>query len=248
MLYRTELGLTLLLFAGKIAFSGAAVPIKPADFSENRRMHKKITVNPAYILEADSLNGPIDFSSLFGRSGPVQIEIGTGKGTFLVHQAAAFPQVNFLGIEWSAEYYRLAADRIARHGLSNVRMVRTDASVLIREHISDETIEMFHLYFPDPWPKRRHHKRRFFCRANLDQMLRCLRVGGLVNFATDHADYFEQAQSVAREVVAEGHAETVPFVRPAGAREGELTGTNYERKYLKEGRTIYTLTLRKSRI
>jgi tRNA (guanine-N7-)-methyltransferase len=208
-------------------------------------MSKKITVNPAYILETGTLDGPVDFASLFGRAGKVQIEIGSGKGTFLVHQAAAFGDVNFVGIEWSAEYFRLAADRIARHNLSNVRMIRTDAAVFLRRHVSDAVIEMFHVYFPDPWPKRRHHKRRFFNRDNLEQMLRCLEPGGLINFATDHADYYEQVQELARWAGEEGRAECVPFVRPAGAREGEWTGTNYERKYLKEGRAIYTLTLRK---
>ncbi len=209
-------------------------------------MRKKIVLNPAFVLEPSALDGPVDFSALFGRGGPVEIEIGSGKGTFLVHQAAAFGEVNFIGIEWSADYYRLAADRVARHGLSNVRMVRTDAAVFLRRHVREDTTAMFHLYFPDPWPKRKHHKRRFFCRANLEQMLRCLEPGGLINFATDHTDYFVQVRGLAEEVQAEGRAECVPFVRPAGAQEGEMTGTNYERKYLREGRPIYTLALRKS--
>lgn len=209
-------------------------------------MHRKPVLNPAFIVDAASLSGPVDFSLLFGRTAPVHIEIGSGRGTFLVHQAAAFPQHDFLGIEWAAEYYRLTADRLARRGLSNARMIRTDAADFIRRFVPDNSVETFHLYFPDPWPKRRHHKRRFFCEANLRRMLRCLRAGGLINFATDHEDYFQQSIRLAQQAADEGLAEPADFFRPAGAGEGEITGTNYERKYRKEGRPIYTLALRKS--
>lgn len=221
------------------------IPIKSAGFLPNRRMARNKILDPAYYVEANGLNGPVDFQVLFGRGGPVHIEIGSGKGTFLVHQAAAFPEVNFLGIEWSAEYFRLATDRMRRHGLSNVRMIRTDAAVFIREHVGAGSIAMFHVYFPDPWPKRRHHKRRLMSRDNLEQMLGCLEPGGLINFATDHEDYYEQVRGLFEWARGQGRAECVPFVRPAGARAGEQTGTNYERKYLQEGRAIYTLTLRK---
>ncbi|HOL88222.1 MAG TPA: tRNA (guanosine(46)-N7)-methyltransferase TrmB [Anaerohalosphaeraceae bacterium] len=238
--------LDFISFSGQNRFFGRDGADKNRNIFKKIRMPKKIVLNPAYILEAESLNGPVDWAALFGRTAPVQIEIGSGKGTFLVHQAAAFPQTDFLGIEWSAEYCRLAADRIARHRLTNVRMIRTDAADFLRRHVADGTVEMIHLYFPDPWPKRRHHKRRFFSRDNLHQMLRCLQPGGWINFATDHADYYEQARRIAQEAQADGRVETVPFIRPAGAREGEMTGTNYERKYLKEGRAVYTLTLRKS--
>ncbi len=200
---------------------------------------------PHLTLQPGTLDGQLDFEVIFGRSGPVEIEIGSGKGTFLVSQAGAYEKTNFLGIEWANKVYRYAVDRIGRWGLKNVRLIRTDAADFLAEHVADESVEGFHLYFPDPWPKKRHHKRRFFCSENLEQMLRCLKPGGWINIATDHQDYFEQIQTVTRQAVEGGRAKIIPFIRPVGAGQGEYVGTNYERKYLKEGRPTYTLALQK---
>ena len=112
-------------------------------------------------------DGKIDFVRIFGRAGPVHIEIGTGKGTFLLNQARAQPGDNFLGIEWARKYYRYAVDRIGRWGLTNVRIIRTDAATFLADFIPDDSVECFHIYFPDPWPKKRHHKRRFIRPDNL---------------------------------------------------------------------------------
>lgn len=196
-------------------------------------------------IQPETLDGRLDFEAIFGHCGPVEIEIGSGKGTFLVSQGRAFPQTGFLGIEWANKYYRYAVDRIGRWQLANVRLIRTDAAQFLAEHVPEAGVDGFHLYYPDPWPKKRHHKRRFFCEENLARMLACLKPGGWINIATDHTDYFEQIQAVAGAAVAAGRVEGIPFKRPAGAREGELVGTNYERKYKIEGRPTYTLALEK---
>ena len=175
----------------------------------------------------------------------MHIEIGSGKGTFLVSQAAAFPEINYLGIEWANKYCRYAADRLARRGLRQVRLIRTDAAAFIAGLVPLDSVEMVHIYFPDPWPKKRHHKRRFFCQRNLELLLERLVCGGIINAATDHADYFDQMQAAADWAEKTGRAEQIDFIRPAGAAEGEKVGTNYERKYQKEGRVTYTLALRK---
>jgi len=197
-------------------------------------------------LKPEDLDGKIDFVRIFGRSGPVHIEIGTGKATFLLNEAMAQPYVNFLGIERARKYYRYAVDRIGRWALKNVRIIRTDAAAFLADFIPDCSIDCFHVYFPDPWPKRRHHKRRFLCPDNLEQLLRCLKTGGQLRIATDHADYFEQI----KKVVGAGRCarpslEEIEFLSAAGADTGEWTGTNYERKYLKKQIPIYTLAVRK---
>lgn len=204
---------------------------------------KKIRNNIAVL--PDSLEEIVNFEALFGRKAPVELEIGSGKGTFLVEQAKAFPETNFWGVEWANKFYKYAVDRMERWGLLNVRMIRTDAALLIREHIPDASLKMFHLYFPDPWPKKRHHKRRFFCDENLAQIHRILEPDGIVNVATDHENYFEQMTEVAAKAVQAGLFKEIDFIRPVGAREGESVGTNFERKYIKEGRRTYTLALRK---
>lgn len=205
----------------------------------NKKTLKNVAISP------ENLTGMLDFEALFERRGPVELEIGSGKGTFLVEQAKAFSDTNFFGVEWANKFYKYAVDRMERWQLNNVRMIRTDAAMLIREHIPDASIGVFHLYFPDPWPKKRHHKRRFFCQDNLTQIHRILQSGGLVNVATDHENYFEQMTDVAAAAVGAGLFEETDFVRPAGARQGECVGTNYERKYIRQGRQTFTLALRK---
>ena len=116
-------------------------------------MARKLQEYPSVSLEPEDLDGRINFFKIFGRSGPIHIEIGSGKGTFLVNQAKAQPDENFLGIEWARKYYRYAVDRVGRWGLKNVRIIRTDAAVFIADFIADSSVDCFHIYFPDPWPK-----------------------------------------------------------------------------------------------
>ena len=204
---------------------------------------------PSVALKPKDLDGKIDFVRIFGRAGPVHIEIGTGKGTFLLNQAGAQPGDNFLGIEWARKYYRYAVDRIGRWGLTNVRIIRTDAATFLADFIPDNSVECFHIYFPDPWPKKRHHKRRFICPANLEHLIRCLRTGGQLKIATDHADYFEQIKQVLTVGAAQcafPRLEQIDFLPTAGAEASEWVGTNFERKYLKDQRPIYTLAVKKT--
>jgi len=188
--------------------------------------------------------GAVDFERIFGRAAPVHIEIGSGKGTFLLNQARRAPEVNFLGIERANKYYRSAVDRIGRWGLGNIRIIRTDAAHFLTVHVGDSSVDCFHVYFPDPWPKKRHHKRRFVSGPNMAQMLRCLKTSGVIRIATDHADYFEQIEGVLRAYSQS--LEKIEFPPAAGAEDGELTGTNYERKYIKDKRDIYTVAVKKS--
>jgi tRNA (guanine-N7-)-methyltransferase len=198
---------------------------------------------PEISLKAEELDGKIDFVRIFGRSGPAHVEIGSGKGTFLLSEATAQTGDNFLGIEWARKYYRHAVDRIGRWGLTNVRIIRTEAAGFVTNFVPDCSVDCFHIYFPDPWPKKRHHKRRFICPANLEQLIRCLKASGQIRIATDHADYFEQIKLV---LAARGDVlEEIDFIKPAGAEAGEWAGTNFERKYIKDQRAIYTIAARK---
>lgn len=194
-------------------------------------------------LNAADLAGRLDFGDVFGREGPVHIEVGAGKGTFLLNQARRDGQANFVGIERARKYYRYAVDRIGRWDLGNVRIIRTDAASFIAEHVADESVDCFHIYFPDPWPKKRHHKRRFVSPANMEELLRCLKSGGQIRIATDHGEYFEVMQEV---IGAFGDKlEKIDFAPTADAGPEEITGTNYERKYIKDKRQIHTIAVRK---
>jgi len=198
---------------------------------------------PSVVLKPEDLQGKIDFAQIFGRKNPVHIEIGSGKAAFLLNQATAQPNVNFLGIEWASKYYRYAIDRIGRWALKNVRILRTDAVHFLINFVPDSSVECFHIYFPDPWPKKRHHKRRFIAPANLEQLLRCLIPAGTIRIVTDHTEYFEQIQKVL--AAFSDRLEKIDFFPTAGANVGEWVGSNFERKYLKEQRPIYTTAVRK---
>ena len=197
---------------------------------------------PSVSLKPEDLDGKVDFVRIFGRSSPVHIEIGSGKAAFLLNQAMVQPQVNFLGIEWAGKYYRYAVDRIGRWGLMNVRIIRTDAAAFLADFIPDNSIDCFHIYFPDPWPKKRHHKRRFFCPANLEQLIRALKTDGNLKITTDDTEYFQLITELLE--ANKDRLEPTEFVPTAGAKDGEWVGTNFERKYLKEQRPIFRLAVR----
>ena len=199
---------------------------------------------PEFIIEPENFDAHIDFSEIFGRKAPLHIEVGSGKGTFLVSQARAQPDINFIGIEWARKYYRHAVDRIGRWSLTNVRLLRTDAADFIAQHVPDTCIACYHIYYPDPWPKKRHNKRRLISTANIEHFIRTLQPGGVMQLATDHDDYFEQM----KEVVGSRSdiLEPIEFTRAAGALDGEVVGTNFERKYFPENRGTHTLAVRKT--
>ncbi|MHC4908782.1 MAG: tRNA (guanosine(46)-N7)-methyltransferase TrmB [Planctomycetota bacterium] len=171
---------------------------------------------------------------------PFELEIGSGKGTFLVQVAAVATDRNFLGIEWAGEFYRYAADRIRRRQLDNVRVLHADATEFIRYWCPDAIVDVLHLYFSDPWPKKRHHKRRVIQDASLVEFHRVLVQGGELRIVTDHADLWAWNEE---HVARHGDLfERRPY-EPLNAEDGELVGTNYERKFIAEGRAFNGMTL-----
>jgi tRNA (guanine-N7-)-methyltransferase len=192
-------------------------------------------------LDPDALPKPLDWHVLFGNPNPVELEIGMGKGTFLTEQAKARPDVNFFGIEWARWFWRYASDRLRRNNCTNARTVRAEAMFFLREHVPAASISVLHVYFPDPWPKKRHHKRRLIQQPFLDEAQRILVSGGRLQIVTDHLDYFEQIEPLV-------HASTfqvINYSRPGSANEGEFVGTNFERKYRREGRPFHALAAKK---
>ncbi len=193
----------------------------------------------------------MDLGAMFADANlPLELEIGSGKGTFLVQQAQVQRGVNFLGVEWAREFAVYAADRVRRRGLANVRMLCADATEFLRWRTPDEAFRVIHLYFSDPWPKKRHHKRRVVQDRFLADAHRTLTPGGELRIVTDHTDYWVWMEAhFARWCSAEGVAgtrfERLPFERPESAGEGEVVGTNFERKYAREGRPFNAAILRK---
>lgn len=284
--------------SGEVGISDAELPALPDD----------ILTNPQ--------SGWIDPRQWFAHpERPFELEIGSGKGTFLVQQADLQPETNFLGIEWAHEFYAYAADRVRRRrasgSMANVRMLHGDASEFLHWRCPSDICRVIHLYFSDPWPKSRHHKKRVIQHRLLADAWRVLIPGGELRVVTDHADlwawdmaHFEQwvggreveterrrdevgerarsasegsgeaaswvrgdlsafvdgqalaaarrlvpampeAVRVRREAMPHAPFELLAFDRPESAGEGEIVGTNFERKFREEGREFHACTLRK---
>lgn len=193
-------------------------------------------------VAVDSLPKPVDFTVLFGNTNPVEMEIGSGKAAFLLRMARTHPDRNFVGIEWASQYYRFAADRMVRWGVKNVRMIRTDAKNFVLYRLAPACLTALHVYHPDPWPKRRHHKRRLFSADFVEAAVRALISGGRWAIQTDHRGYYEVIKQLTQ---TRPELEAIPFNDPAFGTIGERTETNFELKYLREGRAIYRLAYRR---
>ena len=149
-------------------------------------------------LDVEVLPRPLDWKVLFGNDHPVELEIGMGKGTFITEQAKARPEVNFFGIEWARWFWRSASDRLRRNGCLNARTVRAEAGFFLAEFVPEASLSVLHIYFPDPWPKSRHHKRRLIQPKFMPLVERVLRRGGRLQVVTDHKDYFEQIEATVK--------------------------------------------------
>lgn len=207
----------------------------------NLRVKRKLIVAPIG-LQVEELPKPTTGNLLFGNEHPVELEIGSGKGTFLTDQSKGRPDVNFLGLERARKYWMYAADRLRRNGCSNARMILADAAVFLTEILADASLSAIHIYFPDPWPKKRHHKRRLIQGPFLEQAERVLEPGGRFQVVTDYENYYQQIEHAVR---ASRLIET-DYCTPGSAGEGEIVGTNFERKYRREGRPFYAIAAIKS--
>jgi tRNA (guanine-N7-)-methyltransferase len=195
------------------------------------------TVEPVG-LEVRTLPKPVTGLAIFGNTRPLELEIGTGKGTFLAEESHRRGDVNFIGLERAHRYWRHASDRLRRRECWNARVVLVDASYFLAEFIPEETIHAVHVHFPDPWPKKRHHKRRLIQPRFVTQIERVLTSGGRLQVVTDHDDYFAHIEGAIRA----SSLALSEYVPPASADgEGLLAGSNFERKYHRLGKTFYAI-------
>ena len=198
-------------------------------------------VNPeldlSYHLKTfDQVPQPWDPAALFDTEAPLEIEVGSGKGLFLQNAASSTPKHNFLGIEVAHKYARHTAARLAKRELRNVVMVSGDGLRLFHEVIPTESLAAVHVYFPDPWWKKRHRKRRVLTPAFLQDAARVLKPEGLFHFWTDVEEYFHTTLDLLTEVAAlDG-----PHDVPEHQAEHDLDYlTHFERRKRQDGLPIY---------
>lgn len=175
---------------------------------------------------------PLSQTELFGREARFEIEIGMGKGSFLVPYSKLHPEINLLGIEWTFPIALAALERLRRQGGENAKILVGDAPFFLRDRLPRHCADAIHIYFPDPWPKEKARKRRIMQPEFLEILKGCAKPGATLYWGTDHEEYNTSTLELLDA--------TVGFtcqVREAGPTDG--LRTNFESKYLKEGRPIF---------
>ena len=185
-------------------------------------------------------NAPVDLDAVFGRSAPKIFEIGCGMGETSYAIAAANPQNDYLGLEVHTPGVGSLCKLVAEGGISNQRICQHDAVEVLRDMIGPETLSGVHIFFPDPWPKARHHKRRLIQPPLVATLVSKLRPGGYIHCATDWANYAEQMLEVLSaepglQNTADGYAPR-PDYRPL---------TKFEQRGLRLGHGVWDLVFRK---
>lgn len=188
------------------------------------------------MVAADASAVSLHLAALFGRSAPLEVELGAGRGDFLIERAAACPDRDFLAVELAASVARLLAVHAGRRTLTNLRVIRADARTVVNLLLPDASVSIYHLYFPDPWPKARHGKHRMVSPPMVASLARTLVAGGLVHVASDVEDWA---------------AAMFAMLRAGGLTEladGEVAGARcsaFGRKYLAAGKPVFASTFQR---
>lgn len=193
-----------------------------------RRPEARTAADSALVV-GDGTVFTIEPAAIFGNSAPLEIELGAGRGDFIVERAREFPDRNFLAVELSGVVSRMLAVRCGRTSLSNLRVVRMDARTLVNLMLAAQSVSAYHIYFPDPWPKGRHHKHRLFTPYFVANLERTLAPGGMLYVATDVEAYAEEIFAAIDMSGLSASSEKVPG--------GDRTG--FGRKFVAIGKTIY---------
>jgi tRNA (guanine-N7-)-methyltransferase len=172
----------------------------------------------------------VEPSRLFERNAPLEVELGAGKGEFIIERAAAIPEHNFVAVELAAPVLRILALRVARTGLTNLKVLQADARTLVNLLLPDGSIGVYHVYFPDPWPKERHAGHRLFSPYFVANLARTLTPEGMIYFASDVQGYAQAIRAMFDEGGFCNASQPVPG----------LYSTNFGRKYAAEGRAVFS--------
>ncbi len=187
----------------------------------------------------DLTDAPLDLNAVFGRSGPRMLEIGFGDGEALAEFAGANPEVDCLGIEVHEPGVGHLLLALEARRLHNVRLICHDAVEILDRWLAPDSLDRAHLFFPDPWPKKRHHKRRIVQASFLDKLARTMRTDGMLHMATDWMPYAEHMQEVADACVW--------FDRVDGASDTQIRPeTKFERRGRRLGHEVRDLFYRRN--
>ena len=205
-----------------------------------RPVHREVDLE-GRLLEFDDLPQPWDEGlKIFGQVRPLEVEVGSGKGLFLRRATEQRPEHNFLGLEISHKYARYSAALLTRDQRDNARIMSGDGLRVFRDVLPDSSLEAVHVYFPDPWWKKRHRKRRVLNEAFLKDVARTLRSGGELHFWTDVQEYFETTLELIDSMKQDGLPLEGPHEVPEPPSEHHLDfHTHFERRTRLNEQPVY---------
>ena len=166
-----------------------------------RKIHPELDLS-RYFHELDDLSPPFSAEQAFGCAAALEVEMGSGKGLFLKTASACHPQRHFVGVEVSKRYARYAAARLAKAERQNAMMIAGDGLKFFHEFLAMESVDAVHVYFPDPWWKKRHRRRRVLNEPFLEDVQRVLKPQGRMHFWTDVQEYFETTLELIERVTS----------------------------------------------
>ena len=200
---------------------------------EGSLAHRRHVCSRLIAQSPESLTNRLDLEKIFRRKAPLHVDLGCGDGSFLCALAQRLPDKNFLGIERLSGRVRSSARKAA--SLDNVRLLQMESFYAVRYLLPAESVETFYLLFPDPWPKRRHHRRRLVKPDFLNSVHAALEQNGVIYIATDYLDYFRKIKEVAES--------TPGFAIDDG--DVDLPQSKFGLAFRQKGAPIYWLALRK---
>jgi tRNA (guanine-N7-)-methyltransferase len=189
-------------------------------------------VDPIVVPESWTQVLPVSslFPSAAGEDRPLAVDVGCGKGRYLLAVAQKHPEMNFLGIDRMRSRMVKLSRKLTRANLHHVRLVQVEASYAIRHLLPGNSVSVITIFFPDPWPKRRHHRRRLFCPRFLDDLDRVMKPGAILHIATDHLDYFD---AIAALFDSDARFQSIPAYEPT-----EDERTDFELIFTGQGKPI----------
>ena len=189
---------------------------------------------PIVTLDGKPHKEPFSWNEFFENTNHIEIEVGSGRGAFLADYAMKHKDISILGSEWDYTWAAFAMRKIIKYSVNNAKMLRGDIFYFLRDRVPDNSVDAFHMYFPDPWPKERHHKNRLLRPDFLEEVKRTLKPGKRYFYwGTDHKEYNE----IALETFSDSKGCEIIQKNDAEPTDGIMTG--FEIKYRKEGRPIY---------
>lgn len=173
-----------------------------------------------YRLFPEQVIDPIDVASRFNDPTlPLEVDLGCGKGRFLLQRAITTTNINFLAIDRLLGRIRKIDSKLKRRGIENVRLLRFEGDYTLNYLIPPESVDTYYYFFPDPWPKKRHHENRMFKLRTVDAIHKTLKPGGLLHIATDNTDYFEEIYAL---MAADPRFDSAPVFFPVEAERTDF--------------------------